>query len=129
MRLRQRSRVLLPQPDGPMSAVICLLAIDMLIPVTAGFPPYATPTSTSSKTFSCAGAVPVSSLRCEPSVICTRCPSVRCSAVSSSLACIGSPFPLVAAAQVDRCGIHDEQDHQQHDDRGGRKHVEFLLRT
>ena len=38
MRLRQRIRVLLPQPDGPISAVISLLAISMLTSLTAGLP-------------------------------------------------------------------------------------------
>jgi hypothetical protein len=35
MRLRQRSTVLLPQPDGPMKAVIAFLLIGIVVSRTA----------------------------------------------------------------------------------------------
>ena len=35
MRLRQRMTVLLPHPEGPISAVISFLRMDMLTPWTA----------------------------------------------------------------------------------------------
>jgi hypothetical protein len=39
IRFRQRRKVDLPQPDGPISAVISCSARPMLTSVTAGLPP------------------------------------------------------------------------------------------
>ena len=39
MRLRQRISVDLPQPEGPISAVISFLPMSKLTPRTAGFGP------------------------------------------------------------------------------------------
>ncbi len=49
MRLNARSRVDLPQPDGPMNAVISLRGIVIVTSFTAVKVPYFTPTSSSSK--------------------------------------------------------------------------------
>ena len=38
MRLKHRSTVVLPQPDGPMNAVISCLAMSMLTSLTARNP-------------------------------------------------------------------------------------------
>src|SRR4051794_25403985 len=88
MRLRHRSTVVLPHPEGPMNAVISLAAISSATSRIAVWPLYFTSTASSSKTSSRAGSAfgRVASV-CGSSGSGTKRRSAGCTSVSSAATC------------------------------------------
>src|SRR5690606_1721790 len=101
MRLKQRSSVLLPQPDGPMNATTLRSGMRSETDFTARVEPYTTDRLRASSSTSPGGVMIVRML--QPSG--------------------------VAVAQQDGGGVHGEQHHEEDDAGGRRGAVEIRLRA
>ena len=118
IRFRQRENVVFPHPEGPISAVISLRAIEIVTSRMAG-DPYETETSSTSKTCSRSTSTTSSPVARRTSNRCAS-GSVEADGWVVSVTSISSPLPLIPVPQQDRRQV-DDQDHDQehHDRRGG----------
>ena len=117
MRLKQRSSVLLPQPDGPISAVILLRGMSIVMSLSASAAPYQTESPRVASTMGCSapGRRSGRSKAMEPDR-----PESRVTLMSRYVAdvegvCVASVTRITpeAVANQDGGGVHREQEHQQ----------------